>query len=119
MANIKSSVRANTATIKANINSQQTLTAKAVSIGSAGRVSDLSDIDTTDLADGKTLTYDSASGKWKATTPNSGKTRANDLEDVDTTQLAQGALMVWDETAQKWVAKNDIQDGTSLSGGRY
>ena len=119
MANIKSSVRANTASIKAVTNSQKTLTAKAISVGAAGKAADLDDIDMATVADGTVLTYDSATGKFKGTTPEAGKKKLNDLEDLDTSLLAQGAMVVWDETAQKWIAKNDIQDGTSLNGGRY
>ena len=99
---------------------QSFLTSKEfIAVGSAGRIQDLSDVDFGDITDGKVLTYDAATGKFKGGTPQAGKTRANDLDDVDTALLAQGALMVWDDTTQKWVAKQDIQDGTSLNGGRY
>ena len=117
---IKASVnRANTAAIAARVASKGTIQAQSVAVGSAGRVEDLTDIDLADVADGKTLTYDAASGKWKATTPASGRINANDLDDVDTTLLTQGAMMVWDADAEKWIAKKDIEDGTSLNGGQY
>jgi hypothetical protein len=119
MANIKSSVRANTASIKAVTNSQKTLTAKTISVGSAGKIAELSDVDMGSIGDGKVLTYDAATGKFKGVTPEIGKRRLNELEDLDTSLLAQGAMVIWDDTQQKWIAKNDIQDGTSLNGGRY
>ena len=117
---IKATVdRANTAAIKSRLSQSKTIQAKSISVGSAGRVSDLSDIDLSDIADGKVLTYDAVTGKFKGVTPDVGKKKLNDLEDLDTSLLAQGAMVVWDDTQQKWIAKNDIQDGTSLNGGRY
>lgn len=120
MASINARVnRVNTAAIKSRLSANASIQATSVAVGTAGRVEDLSDIDTTDLADGKTLTYDAASGKWKATTPAEGRVTANALDDVDTDLLAQGALLVWDADTEKWIAKKDIEDGTSLNGGQY
>lgn len=119
MANIKSSVRANSASIKAVTNAQKTLTAKAISVGAAGKAADLDDIDMGSMADGRVLTYDAATASFRGTELEAVRRNLNDLEDLDTSLLAQGAMVVWDDTAQKWVAKNDIQDGTSLNGGRY
>lgn len=118
---IKATVnRANTAAIAARTSSKREIQAKSIAVGSAGRIQDLSDIDLGDITDGKVLSYDAATGKFKGVTSGSfGKQRLNDLEDFDTTQLQQGAMAVWDQTAQKWIAKQDIQDGTSLNGGIY
>jgi hypothetical protein len=117
---IKASVnRANTAAIAARLASKKTIQAQSVAVGSAGRIEDLTDIDLDDIADGKTLAYNAASGKWKAITPEAGRVTANALDDVNTDLLAQGALLVWDSDTEKWVAKKDIEDGTSLNGGQY
>lgn len=118
---IKATVnRANTAAIAARTSSKKEIQAKSIAVGSAGRIQDLSDVDLGDIADGKVLTYDAATGKFKGIESTGfGKQRLNDLNDIDVTQLQQGAMVVWDEATQKWVAKQDIQDGTSLNGGRY
>ena len=118
---IKATVnRANTAAIAARTSSKKEIQAKSIAVGSAGKIQDLSDVDLDGISDGKVLTYDAATGKFKGVeSANFGKQRLNDLNDLDVTQLQQGAMVVWDDATQKWIAKQDIQDGTSLNGGRY
>ena len=69
------------ANIKAKLKSTNSVEVKALSIGTAGRLSDLSDL--------------------------------------DVSLLEQGAVLVYDEASGKWVAKKELEDGTSLNGGRY
>lgn len=58
--------RANTAALKSRISQNDTLQATAVSIGSAGRLSELSDLDVSALEQGAMLVYDEVTGKWIA-----------------------------------------------------
>ena len=52
--------------IKARINNKKSVEVKAVSVGTAGRLSDLSDLDMTLIEQGAVLVYDESSGKWRA-----------------------------------------------------
>lgn len=59
--------RANSAAIKARVNSSSdTIQATSVAVGSAGRLSELSDLDVSQLEQGAMLVYDEQSGKWIA-----------------------------------------------------
>ena len=55
-----------TSNIKAKINSNEVIQAGTINIGSAGSLSELTDIDMSALEQGAVLIYDETAGLWKA-----------------------------------------------------
>lgn len=77
-------------------------------------VADLTDVDTTGLADDVILIYDEASEKWKAE-PHTFKTVAS-LEDVDDSARVDGSVLTFDATEEKYVASTTLNNQTIVGG---
>lgn len=76
---------------------------------SALRVEDLSDVDSTGLADGYILTYDAGTNQWLAI-PNSPSLSLDDISDVTITSAANGEVLVYQSGT--WV--NEVVNAVQL-----
>lgn len=74
--------------------------------GGASALADLTDVDLTGLADGKTIVWDEDDSKWVVTDfPTPGAGALGDLTDVDlSTPPTEGQALLWDDGTSKWVA---------------
>ena len=78
--------------------------------GGASAMSDLTDVDLTNLANGSALIYDSEAAKWEATDLTLGN-----ITDIDLTGIQDGQVLVWDAEHSKLVPAD--QTGTQYSAG--
>lgn len=78
--------------------------------GGASEMSDLTDVDLTNLANGSALIYDSEAAKWEAT-----DLTLSNITDIDLTGIQDGQVLVWDAEHSKLVPAN--QTGTQYSAG--
>jgi hypothetical protein len=81
--------------------------------GGATALDDLTDVDTTGVADGDVLTYDSATGDWLPAAPTGGGGTLDGLTDVDTTGVADGDVLTYDSGAGEWVATAPTGGGST------
>lgn len=78
--------------------------------GGASEMSDLTDVDLTNLANGSALIYDSEAAKWEAT-----DLTLSNITDIDLTGIQDGQVLVWDAEHSKLVPAD--QTGTQYSAG--
>lgn len=79
--------------------------------GGASEMSDLTDVDLTNLANGSALIYDSEAAKWEAT-----DLTLSNITDIDLTGIQDGQVLVWDAEHSKLVPAD--QTGTQYSAGK-
>lgn len=75
----------------------------------ASAVSNLMDVDLTNLANGQILKYNSTTQKWESEAESGGASAVSDLTDVKLTNLADKEILEWDAVAEKW--KNVANSG--------
>ena len=82
-------------------------------VSTVGALDDLSDVDTSGVADGDILVYDSGTATWYAVSGSDAT--LNDLTDVDTTGVATGDILV--KTAGGWEdRRQNIRKVTTITG---
>lgn len=74
----------------------------ALEAATANDLDDLSDVNTSGVADGDVLTYVSATQTWVPEAPAATSTLGG-LSDVDTTGIVDGDILQWDATGSEWV----------------
>ena len=85
--------------------------------GGASAMSDLTDVNLTNLANGQILKYDSSTQKWINVTESGGASAVSDLTDVDIDNLENGQILKYNSVSQKW--ENSIESGSGgTSGGK-
>lgn len=75
----------------------------------ASAISNLMDVDLTNLANGQILKYNSTTQKWESEAESGGASAVSDLTDVELTNLADKEILEWDAVAEKW--KNVANSG--------
>lgn len=86
--------------------------------GGASAVSELTDVDLTNLADGQVLKYDEDTQTWKPGDDASATSLGN-LEDVDLTGLQDGQVIIYDSTTEKWLASDIPSDIEEVTQAQY
>jgi hypothetical protein len=71
-------------------------------VEAAAALSELTDVDLTDLSDTDVLAYDASSGKWL---PGSAASSVAQLQDVDLTGISNGAFLRYSDTSATWSAQ--------------
>lgn len=73
------------------------------STASASALTNLTDVQISDVANGQILKYDAQNSKWVNATQEEIRTQLSQLTDVELTDLTDGQIIAWDATEQKWV----------------
>jgi len=86
--------------------------------GEVGSLGDLTDVDLTDIANGKILKYNSTTSKWECEddTGSSAVDSLGDLSDVDLTDIANGKVIKYNSTTGKWECEDDSVGPTYTAG---
>ena len=84
----------------------------------ASSMSQLTDVDLTDLEDGQVLKYDENTQTWKPGDDASATSLGN-LDDVDLTNLQDGQVIIYDSTTEKWLASDIPSDITEVTQAQY
>ena len=84
----------------------------------ASSMSQLTDVDLTNLQDGQVLKYDEDTQTWKPGDDASATSLGN-LDDVDLTGLQNGQVIIYDSTTEKWLASDIPSDIAELTQEQY
>ena len=84
----------------------------------ASSMSQLTDVDLTNLEDGQVLKYDEDTQTWKPGNDASATSLGN-LDDVDLTGLQDGQVIIYDSTTEKWLASNIPSDIAEVTQAQY
>ena len=84
----------------------------------ASSMSQLTDVDLTNLEDGQVLKYDEDTQTWKPGDDASATSLGN-LEDVDLSNLQDGQLIIYDSTTEKWLASDIPSDIAEVTQAQY
>ncbi len=86
--------------------------------GGASSMSQLTDVDLTNLEDGQVLKYDEDTQTWKPGDDASATSLGN-LDDVDLTNLQDGQVIIYDSTTEKWLASDIPSDIAEITQVQY
>lgn len=86
--------------------------------GGASSMSQLTDVDLTNLEDGQVLKYDEDTQTWKPGDDASATSLGN-LDDVDLTGLQNGQVIIYDSTTEKWLASDIPSDIAEVTQAQY
>lgn len=84
----------------------------------ASSMSQLTDVDLTNLEDGQVLKYDEDTQTWKPGDDASATSLGN-LDDVDLTNLQGGQVIIYDSTTEKWLASDIPSDIAEVTQAQY
>lgn len=84
----------------------------------ASSMSQLTDVDLTNLEDGQVLKYDEDTQTWKPSDDTSATSLGN-LDDVDLTGLQNGQVIIYDSTTEKWLASDIPSDIAEVTQAQY
>lgn len=84
----------------------------------ASSMSQLTDVDLTNLEDGQVLKYDEDTQTWKPGDDTSATSLGN-LEDVDLTGLQNGQVIIYDSTTEKWLTSDIPSDLAEVTQAQY
>ena len=84
----------------------------------ASSMSQLTDVDLTNLEDGQILKYDEDTQTWKPGDDASATSLGN-LDDVDLTNLQDSQVIIYDSTTEKWLASDIPSDIAEVTQAQY
>lgn len=84
----------------------------------ASSMSQLTDVDLTNLENGQVLKYDEDTQTWKPGDDASATSLGN-LDDVDLTNLQDGQVIIYDSTTEKWLASDIPSDIAEVTQAQY